>query len=131
MKDAGKRYSCVIIDDEFSSIEILKEYISQIPKLELLKFYLDPVSGLKALQGGLKADILFLDINMEISGLDIAKMVRNQVKSIIITSGHVENALSAFEVNADAFLVKPIGFKRFLNTVNQQIVKNVSDSINR
>ncbi|RZJ89235.1 MULTISPECIES: LytTR family DNA-binding domain-containing protein [Pedobacter] len=131
MTNTGVRYSCIIIDDEFSSIDILKEYISQIPRLELIKIYLNPISGLKALQSGIKVDILFLDINMAVSGLDIARMVRNQVKSIIFTTGHAENALAAFGVNADAFLVKPFDFKRFLQTINNQIVKNFSDPIQK
>ena len=52
MLNAGKKYSCVVIDDEFSSINLLKEYLSQIPKLELFKSYLNPVLALKELKKG-------------------------------------------------------------------------------
>ncbi|MET0574151.1 MAG: response regulator [Pedobacter agri] len=126
--NTGKRYSCVVIDDEFSSVNLLKEYLSQIPKLELYKSYLNPVLALKELKESEILDFLFLDINMQISGLDIAHALRDRFKSIIFTTGHPQNALAAFGVNADEFLVKPIDFKKFLTVINRQIVKNLSGS---
>lgn len=131
MLNVGKRYSCVVIDDEFSSINLLKEYLSQIPKLELYKSYLNPILALKELQEGEKLDFLFLDINMQISGLDIAHALRDRFKSVIFITGHPQNALAAFGVNADEFLVKPIDFKKFLAVINRQIVKNLSGPITR
>jgi len=128
MKYAEKRYSCVIIDDEFSSVNLIKEYIAQIPKLVLLKTFINPREALAELPVYEGLDFLFLDINMQVSGLDIARILRDHVKCIIFITGHPENALAAFGVNADDFIVKPIAFDNFLTVINRQIIKNLSDS---
>ncbi|MCX3264847.1 LytR/AlgR family response regulator transcription factor [Pedobacter agri] len=125
MRNLARKYRCVIIDDELSSVELLKDYLSQIPKLELYKSYLNPALALKELMDGKKLDFLLLDINMQISGLDIAYALRNKFKSIIFITGNPRNALAAFGVEADEFIVKPVDFKKFLAVINRQIVKNL------
>jgi len=119
MKHSDKKYRCIIIDDDFSSINILKEYIYLTPKLTLVKSYLSPSVAVTEIKNLEKIDFLFLDINMPISGLDIAKIFRDVVKFIILITGHPEYALDAFSVHADKFLVKPIPFEKFIESVNQ------------
>lgn len=126
MKQSVRQYTCIIIDDDFSSINLIKDYISMIPKLKFIRGYLNPLLAVADIVNSKGVDFLFLDVNMSISGLDVARIVRNKVKFIIMVTGHPEHALEAFHADADKFLVKPISFEKFLVTVNQVLIRAVS-----
>lgn len=97
-----------------------------IPKLTLVKSYTDPVLAIDEIQKQERLDFLFLDISMDVSGLDVASILREQVECIIFVTGYPEHALAAFGVYADGFLVKPINFEKLLSSVNQGIVASLS-----
>jgi len=69
-----------------------------------------------------QVDFLFLDIEMDVSGFDIARMLRNNVKFIVFISSHSIYAISDL-VNGDKLLVKPVDFRTFHDAVNQLISK--------
>ncbi|MCX2477219.1 response regulator [Pedobacter sp. MC2016-05] len=118
MKSASE-YKCVIIDDDDNSTELLKEYLQSVPKLSLLESFSDPTAAVRAIKNNERVTFLFLDINMEISGLNIARILRDDVRFIVFVTGHPEHALNAFSVKADRYLVKPVSFQKFVKTVNQ------------
>jgi len=62
-------------------------------------------------------DFLFLDIGMEVSGLDIAKLLRDHVKYLVFITFHEKYALDAFNVYCDRFIVKPITFEKINSTI--------------
>jgi len=117
-------YSCVILDDDPLSVYLLESYITNIEKLNLRGSFTDPVDAMAAFHEFEQIDFLFLDIGMEISGLDLARMLKKKVKYIIFVTGHEEFAVKAFE-NGDAYLVKPIDFDLVLKTINSLISKNL------
>jgi two-component system LytT family response regulator len=114
-----------VIDDDFSSIGILSQYISLVSKLKLLKSFLNPSIAVQEIRKFGAVDFLFLDINMPISGLDIAKILRDHVKYLIFVTGHPENALAAFNAQGDGFLVKPVSFAKFLNVLNKAFASKI------
>ncbi|MET4080714.1 two-component system LytT family response regulator [Pedobacter sp. UYP30] len=126
MKNSEKKYKCAIIDDDPISIGILSEYISMIPKLALIKTYTNPLFAIKEIQEQERLDFLFLDINMDISGLDVASILREHVECLIFVTGYPKHAFDAFGVYADGFLVKPIDFQKLLTCVNRAIVISLS-----
>ena len=101
------------------SFQLRIEYLQAVPKLSLLESFLDPTAAVRAIKNNQGVDFLFLDINMEISGLDIARILRDDVRFIVFVTGHPEHALNAFSVNADRYLVKPVSFQKFVKTVNE------------
>ena len=125
MKQSEKKYKCAIIDDDLSSIGILSDYIAMVPKLALVKAFLNPLTAVSELARNQDLDFLFLDINMPVSGLDVAIRLRDKVQYIILVTGHSDHALSAFRVQADKFLVKPVSFPKFLSTINQLLCKKI------
>ena len=111
---------CVIIDDEEHAIELLKDYISELPSLSLYKTYNNPILALDDIKADDDIDIIWLDIDMPgISGLELAKSLRHKTKKLIFTTAHTQYAVEAFEVKADNYLLKPIKLSRFVSLVSE------------
>jgi len=116
-------YKCVIIDDDQLSIDILANFINKIPELYVAQTYSDPAKALSEIFGQDDVDFLFLDIRMDISGLDIAKVLRDKVRFLIFVTSYEEYALDAFGVDGDKFLVKPVDFSKLSATINEVLQK--------
>ena len=111
---------CVIIDDEQHAIDLLKDYISELPSLSLYKTYNNPILALDEIKADDDIDIIWLDIDMPgISGLELAKSLRHKTKKLIFTTAHTQYAVEAFEVKADNYLLKPIKLSRFVSLVSE------------
>jgi DNA-binding LytR/AlgR family response regulator len=97
----------------------LKQMLSGIDQLEIVA---DCESALEAynLMGKEKIDLLFLDIEMpHLSGLEFAKQIMHQKALIIFTTGKVEYAIDAFELNVVDYLLKPVELSKLLIAVNK------------
>eukprot|EP01012_Entosiphon_sulcatum_P065634 TRINITY_DN94607_c0_g1_i1.p1 TRINITY_DN94607_c0_g1~~TRINITY_DN94607_c0_g1_i1.p1 ORF type:complete len:128 (+),score=14.97 TRINITY_DN94607_c0_g1_i1:131-514(+) len=123
MNSQKASYSCVILDDEPIIIKIIERYISNIENLELKASFTSPLDAMAAFKSYEKIDFLFLDIEMEVSGFDIARMLRNSVKFIVFISSHSTYSIGDL-VNGDKLLVKPVDFRVFHDHVNQLIAKD-------
>jgi DNA-binding LytR/AlgR family response regulator len=120
---------CVIIDDEQHAIDLLTDYISELPSLSLFKTFRNPILALDEIAREDDIDITFLDINMPgMSGLELAKSLRNKSKKLVFTTAHAQYALDAFEVRADYYLLKPIRLNKFVSLISE-IVDTLSVSI--
>lgn len=115
-------YSCVILDDEAIFIKIIERYISNIENLELKGSFTSPVDAMAAFKSCPQVDFLFLDIEMDVSGFDIARMLRNNVKFIVFISSHSVYTISDLK-NGDELLVKPVDFRTFHDVVKNLISK--------
>ncbi|HVV04210.1 MAG TPA: LytTR family DNA-binding domain-containing protein [Puia sp.] len=112
------KYSCLIVEDEPLSAEILTDYIRQVPFLELRSVCADAIYAMELLQKE-KFDLLFLDIHLpKLKGMEFLESLRNPPRVIII-SAYKDYALQAFELNVVDYLLKPIRFSRFLKAVNK------------
>ncbi|MFT4849631.1 MAG: two-component SAPR family response regulator [Sediminicola sp.] len=86
--------------------------------LELIATVENPIEASSILKME-QIDVVFLDIQMpELKGIDLAKMVDGRTK-FIFTTAYSEYALEGFELNALDYLLKPITFERFLQSVNK------------
>lgn len=114
---------CMIVDDEQPSINILTGYIKRIPGLELVATATDPIKGIELLRNH-PVDVLFLDIQMdEMTGIEVKKAIDKHIKVIFCTA-YSEFAVTSYELDAVDYLVKPIGFNRFVKAV-----KRISDKV--
>jgi two-component system LytT family response regulator len=75
----ASQQKCIIIDDDQLSINILSKFIDRIDGLAVTATYTDPIDGILAIREMQKIDFLFLDIGMEVSGIDVAKVLRDHV----------------------------------------------------
>jgi len=114
----------IIIDDEPAAIEVLKFHLKNIPFMELMATFRDPLVAIEYLQENI-IDLMFLDINMpNLSGISLPKLLNNP-PHIVYTTAYSEYAIESYELNAVDYLLKPIGFDRLLQAVMK--VKQVMD----
>ncbi|MFP4090567.1 MAG: LytR/AlgR family response regulator transcription factor [Cyclobacteriaceae bacterium] len=109
---------CIAIDDEPLALDIVEDFISRVPFLELVETFQSAAEALEALH---KYDIhlIFLDIQMpQISGVQFLKSLEKRPK-VIFTTAYPDYALEGFELDAVDYLLKPFTFERFLKAVNK------------
>ncbi|HET6252854.1 MAG TPA: LytTR family DNA-binding domain-containing protein [Puia sp.] len=112
------KLKCVIIDDEPIARKVLQEYIEEIEFLELAGQAENPLKAMAILHAQ-EVDILLLDINMpKINGIDFLKSSRSTA-SVIITTAYADYAVESYGLDVLDYLVKPIGFDRFLKACNK------------
>lgn len=108
----------LIIDDEPLAIQIIKEYISELPEIEIIGECSNGFDGLKAIND-LKPDMVFLDIQMpKLTGFEMLELV-DDPPLIIFATAYEEYALKAFEKNAVDYLLKPFSKSRFDQAVKK------------
>ncbi len=114
---------CFVLDDEPLATDLMRDYINRLPDLDLVGVSNSPTQALRFLQqtsaAGAPVDILFLDIQMpRLTGFDLLRPLGNQPK-VIFTTAYREYALDSYEFDVLDFLVKPISFERFLQSVGK------------
>ncbi len=109
---------CIIIDDEPLAIELLSDYVSKLPDLELVGSYTNPIEALHSLEKQ-PVDLIFLDIQMpELTGIQFMKITKGKTK-FILTTAYDNYALESYEYEVVDYLMKPISLDRFLTSVEK------------
>ena len=112
------KITCIIIDDEPSSQNVLENFIGKIDYLKLKEVCNNALEALEYLKSN-SVDLLFLDINMpHLSGVSFYKSLNNPPK-VIFTTAYSKFALEAFELNAVDYLLKPFSFERFIKAISK------------
>lgn len=109
---------CVIVDDnEIDRLTVLS-FAKKFPNLNILGTFSDSNEALNTIEKN-EVDILFLDIDMPgLSGVDLRRKLKDVPVCIFITS-HPEFAVESFELETLDFIVKPLKFERFENTMRR------------
>ena len=125
----------IIIDDEPLAHEIIEEFCSMLPHVQLKKNCYNAMEAMQFLNEN-TVDFMFLDINMpKLKGLDFLKTLTSPPKTII-TTAYKEHALEGFELNVVDYILKPFSFDRLVKAVNKvsetqtskTIVKEISNT---
>jgi DNA-binding LytR/AlgR family response regulator len=113
-------YKCIIIDDDAYAIEGLKKYIELIPTLVFFKSYTDPLQALLELVDAEEVDLILMDIDMPyISGIELSKILRKKTRKLVFTTAYTQYGYDAFQVSADAYLLKPYSLTKFAGTITR------------
>jgi two-component system, LytTR family, response regulator len=110
--------TCVVVDDEKFSVEMLCEYVEQTP---FLKLGLATTSALEAYHwlSTNPAQLCISDISMpELDGLRLVEALGNHAKFIFCTA-HPHYAHTSYEFDVVDYLVKPVTYQRFLKAVHK------------
>ncbi len=120
---------CIVVDDEPLAIEVLKSHIQKVDSLEIVSTCSDAIEAFDFLSKN-QVDLMFLDIHMpEMKGTELVKTLQNP-PSVVFTTAHREYAIESYNLNVLDYLLKPISFDRFLQSIEkynqQQIISEVS-----
>jgi DNA-binding LytR/AlgR family response regulator len=108
----------IIVDDEPLAHEIIEEFCSMLPHVQLEKNCYNAMEAMQFLNEN-TVDFMFLDINMpKLRGLDFLKTLSKPPKTII-TTAYKEHALEGFELNVVDYILKPFSFDRLVKAVNK------------
>ncbi|WP_316810343.1 LytTR family DNA-binding domain-containing protein [Pedobacter heparinus] len=112
------KLKCIAVDDEPLALDIIEDYISKVPFLELIKRTENAIEALQMVQAG-GIDLVFLDIQMpELTGIQFLK-IANGKSSYIFTTAYSQYALESYDLNVSDYLLKPIAFDRFYKAVEK------------
>ena len=112
------KISCIAVDDEPLALEKMESYIERINYLDLVGTFSNPVEAMSFLRQN-QIDLLFLDIQMdELTGIQLLEILDPKPK-VILTTAYDEYALQSYELDVCDYLLKPIGFQRFLKGVEK------------
>jgi len=115
-----KKINCIILDDEPFAVKLLADYASKVPRLNVLYAGSDVFKVIEILNNE-SVDLVFIDIQMpQLTGLELMQMF-NQKHNFIITSAYPEYALDVFQFHVIDYLLKPIVFNRFYQSVEKFI----------
>jgi two-component system LytT family response regulator len=120
------KITCIIVEDEPLAAKVLKDYIEQLPFLDLRGIFKDAILALDFLQRS-KVDLMFLDIHLpKLKGMAFLKTLIDP-PLVIVTTAYHQYAVEGFNLNVIDYLLKPIDFERFLIGVNK-VRKNIGES---
>ncbi len=112
------RLTCAIIDDEPLAAQLLESYAKAMPNLTLTGVYNSALTAMSRLRNT-PVDLLFLDIQMpELSGLELARLIPRQTRIVFITA-FKQYAIEGYKVSAFDYLMKPVSFDSFAETVSK------------
>lgn len=115
-----QRLRCIAIDDEPLALDLIREYSSRFPTLQMLHTFEDALYAAEFLNKHV-VDLLFIDINMpDITGIDLVRALEVR-PMIIFTTAYRKFAYDGFELDALDYLLKPIDFSRFSKTINKAL----------
>lgn len=109
---------CLAVDDEQHALDIIADYVSKIPTLELVATTTNAIEAFQILQKD-TINLIFLDVHMpEITGIQFLKLLGGRTKVILCTA-YPEYALDGFDLDIVDYLLKPVRFERFQKAVQK------------
>lgn len=115
------KLKCLLLDDELPGLTYLKMLCEQIPSLEVVKAFENPVTFLNEINH-LDFDLCIMDIEMpEMNGLQVANLIKG--KPVIFTTAHNDHAAEAFDIDAVDYVRKPVRMERLQQAVEKARIR--------
>ncbi|WP_159518727.1 LytR/AlgR family response regulator transcription factor [Sunxiuqinia indica] len=110
--------TALIIEDEELARNLLKSYLKDHPKLNLIGECENGFEGVQKINE-LKPDLVFLDIQMpKITGFEMLELLDHKPE-IIFTTAYDQYALKAFDYSAVDYLLKPFSKDRMMEAIEK------------
>ena len=110
----------IVVDDEFPTRQELTSLLLNIKDVEVVAECSLGQEALDFLHSD-TADLIYLDIEMpQINGIETAKIIKSTVKNppeIVFATGFDQFAVTAFELNALDYILKPYTQERILASI--------------
>jgi len=115
------KLKCLLLDDELPGLTYLKMLCEQIPDLEVVKSFNNPVVFLNEIPD-LEFDLCIMDIEMpEMNGLQVANLISG--KPVIFTTAYTEHAAEAFDIDAIDYVRKPVKKERLQQAIEKAKIR--------
>jgi two-component system LytT family response regulator len=112
MNASASTVTALIVEDEPLARRRLRQLMRDVPWLECIGEATTGRAAIGAIDE-LQPDLVFLDIRLPgVSGIDVLSRVRH-TPAVIFTTAHDQFAVTAFELGAVDYLLKPFGRDRF------------------
>ncbi len=117
-------------DDEQGMLDVLYNYVQrwsverQIPAATAL--FTDAIELFREFECERKVDLLFMDIGFtNANGFDVAKMIRDRNKSVIIVfiTGTPQYAVDGYHIDAFRYLLKPVAYESLAEVLDSAHTK--------
>lgn len=111
----------LVVDDERPAADELSYLLEQDPRVAEVRTCMSATEVLQRLQTT-EADAVFLDIQMPgLSGLELARLLGRfrTPPAIVFVTAHEEHALTAFDLRAVDYVLKPVRAERLAETVDR------------
>jgi two-component system LytT family response regulator len=107
-----------IVDDEELARQVLREYLTKLPDVEVVAECANGFEAVKAVSEQ-RPDLLLLDVQMpKLSGFEVLELVGKDV-AVVFTTAYDQYALRAFEVHAVDYLLKPFSPERLAEALSR------------
>jgi DNA-binding LytR/AlgR family response regulator len=122
------KINSIAIDDEPLALDIIRDYCSKIPFLNLIRTFDNAMDSIEFIRNN-KLDLLFLDIQMEeLTGIQLLHALKHR-PYVIFTTAYDSYAIQGFELDIIDFLLKPISFERFVKSVDKVYERMQTDQM--
>ncbi len=122
------KLKCIAVDDEPLALDIIEDYVSKVPFLELVKRTENAIEALQLVQAG-DIDLVFLDIQMpDLTGIQFLKIAGGKA-NFILTTAYSQYALESYDLNVSDYLLKPIAFDRFYKAVEKVLQQSKAPEV--
>lgn len=110
----------LIVDDEAAARSRLARLLSAYPDVEIAGQAEDGLEALRQIET-LRPDLAFLDIEMPgLNGFEVVRSIApGNAPMVVFATGYDEHALEAFDVNALAYLLKPVETERLTQALDR------------
>jgi two-component system, LytTR family, response regulator len=108
----------IVVDDEPLARAVIREYLGAHPGVEVVAECANGFEAVKAVSE-LAPDLMFLDVQMpKLSGFEVLELIGRSVP-VVFTTAYDKYALSAFDVHAIDYLLKPFSAERFAEALTR------------
>ncbi len=115
------KINTLVVDDEPLALDLVADYVSQAPYLELVGRCSNAKDAFDMISKG-NIDLLFCDIQMPgMSGLTLMKTLQSAktLPKVVFTTAFPEYALDGFKLDAIDYLLKPFDQDEFLKAAGK------------
>lgn len=120
----------VVCEDEPLARQAIREYLKGVDWVEIVGEAPDGREAMRLINK-LEPDLVFMDVRMPgLTGVEVLEAIAHR-PAVVFTTAFDEYAVSAFELGAVDYLVKPFGRDRLLETLARVRVRLVGEGVSR